>query len=360
MPNSLNAELVGLTTRVAQECRSLWSHLGDITTLKTQDKSTLVAAVNELHDQPYPTEVDDAVTSGEKTWSSVKISDLLSQKTDVKISDLTPSSTTVYSSTKTQQLVDQVGDWLIEDTGSSVSRTYSSEKILSVITTKIEQSVGAAPELLDTISELSDAIANDPNFAVSIQNQLAKRVRVDGPSVFTDEEKQIARSNIGAASMTDVMGISLDLDGSVRGLIVGAATQTRAALNSLFVTKAEAVSNAASSSVMRRDASGRAQVADPSSTLDIVNFQWAESRYARANHEHSEITSAATTPTPNALAKYSSSSRLTTADPSNNTEAVNLQTLNTRMGGKVFWFGTENEYNAIPTKNVNTVYFLIS
>ena len=111
---------------------------------------------------------------------------------------------------------------------------------------------------------------------------------------------------------------------------------------------------------MRRDSSGRSQVSAPLTDNDVVNYQWAEGRYARVTHTHPEITGAATTPTANAIPKYTSNSRLTSANPNAGTEVVNYQTMSSWMGGKKMWFGTESQYDAIPTKDVNTVYFLIS
>lgn len=53
--------------------------------------------------------------------------------------------------------------------------------------TKIAQLVDAAPALLDTLRELAQAIANDPNFVTTILNDIAKakadlQVEVDGLS----------------------------------------------------------------------------------------------------------------------------------------------------------------------------------
>ena len=46
------------------------------------------------------------------------------------------------------------------------------------ITGKIEEIIGAAPEALDTLKEIADALNNDPDFATTITNELSNKVDV--------------------------------------------------------------------------------------------------------------------------------------------------------------------------------------
>lgn len=54
-----------------------------------------------------------------------------------------------------------------------------------------------APEVLNSIKELADAIADDPNFASTILTQMSLRVRVDNAQNFSELQKQQALFNLG-------------------------------------------------------------------------------------------------------------------------------------------------------------------
>ena len=59
---------------------------------------------------------------------------------------------------------------------------------------KIKELIGAAPEVLDTLKELSEALGNDPNFATTVLTEIGKKVdKVDGKGLstndFTDTDK---------------------------------------------------------------------------------------------------------------------------------------------------------------------------
>lgn len=64
----------------------------------------------------------------------------------------------------------------------------------SDVDARINEVVGAAPEALDTLKEIGDALNNDPNFAGTMTAELAKKVdKVDGKALstndYTNEEK---------------------------------------------------------------------------------------------------------------------------------------------------------------------------
>ncbi|HIA0313982.1 TPA: phage tail protein, partial [Salmonella enterica subsp. enterica] len=48
------------------------------------------------------------------------------------------------------------------------------------VAAKVAQLVGSAPEALDTLKELADALGNDPNFATTVLNKLAGKQPLDG------------------------------------------------------------------------------------------------------------------------------------------------------------------------------------
>lgn len=77
--------------------------------------------------------------------------------------------------------------------GSNLEQKISN--LLSAINSKVESSelataladlVDSAPETLDTLKELADALGNDPNFATTISNQLGNKA--DKSQVYTKTE----------------------------------------------------------------------------------------------------------------------------------------------------------------------------
>ena len=75
---------------------------------------------------------------------------------------------------------DEVGS-KINDNKISTSSTYSSSKIDSTyakteyVDTKVSGLVNSAPETLDTLKELSDALGGDANFATTIATQIGNK-----------------------------------------------------------------------------------------------------------------------------------------------------------------------------------------
>ena len=79
--------------------------------------------------------------------------------------------------------------------------TYSADKILAVVDAA-KQAVKSdlldgAPEALDTLVELADALNNDPNFAATLATQIGNRVRFDDAQTLTTAQKKQACDNIG-------------------------------------------------------------------------------------------------------------------------------------------------------------------
>ena len=74
----------------------------------------------------------------------------------------------------------------------------------SMIDAGIAALVNGAPDALNTLNELAAALNEDQTALDGILQALAKRVRVDAVQNFTDEEKTQGRSNIGAAASADV------------------------------------------------------------------------------------------------------------------------------------------------------------
>lgn len=146
---SLETRLIALAEAVGTDIKTLVNKQGDLTSLQTTAKGNLVAAINELYAAigNAGAQIDDMAGAGDK-------------------------------------LV-----------------TYSADKILEVIDAA-KQAVKSdlldgAPEALDTLVELADALNNDPNFAATIASQIGSRVRFDDSQTLTAQEKLTACTNIG-------------------------------------------------------------------------------------------------------------------------------------------------------------------
>ncbi len=129
---------------------------GDLTQLTTAQKSSIVAALNEL-------------------------------KTTVDGIDVSAA---------------------INDATTDAGGTWSSNKISSEIQTAIVDLKDNAPAAFDTLKEISVELASNTSLRDSILAAQAKRVRFDAAQTLTTPEKKQARANIGAADADQVAGVS--------------------------------------------------------------------------------------------------------------------------------------------------------
>lgn len=154
---SLELKIVALAQAIGADVKALRVAQGDLSTLSTTTKTSLVAAINELRGLVSSSDnasIDDAaVTGGTVTWSVTKINAVV-------------------------------------------------EAAKAAIKDELVNGAGAA---LDTLSELAAALGNNPNFATTIATELANRVRFDAAQVLTAGQKTQVLTNIGAVS-TDAVG----------------------------------------------------------------------------------------------------------------------------------------------------------
>lgn len=161
---SLETKIVSLAQAVGADIKNLVLNQGDLTALNTTAKNSLVAALNELQTAiSSATGIDDETTGTGSTWSSSKIS--------------------------------------------------------TQISTAVNALVAASPEALDTLKELADALNNDPNFAATIATQMGNRVRVDAAMTLNGTQQTQARSNINAASATDLSTLTTNVGNTERNFV---------------------------------------------------------------------------------------------------------------------------------------------
>ena len=156
---SLESRIIALAQAVGGDVKALTAAQGSLTSLGTTNKTSLVAAINELLTLVGGSgaAIDDNAGDGSTavTWSANKIFD-------------------------------------------------SIEAAKAAVKNELVNGAGAA---LDTLNELAAALGNDPSFAATIAGEIANRVRYDAAQTLTEPQQTQARSNIGAASASDVAGL---------------------------------------------------------------------------------------------------------------------------------------------------------
>lgn len=162
---SLELKLIAITQAIGADIKSLNTNTGTLSSLSTTNKTSLVAAINELvatiGGMGGGVAINDAAGNGDTTvtWSADKIYD-------------------------------------------------SIEAAKTAVTNSLVNGASAA---LDTLNELSAALGNDPNFATTIAAEIANRVRYDAVQTLTAPQQTQARSNIGAAAASDLSTLTAGL-----------------------------------------------------------------------------------------------------------------------------------------------------
>lgn len=151
-----------LAEYMADECLAIRTQISggdnpDLSALSTVDKTSLVAAINELKTAiSSATGINDAVTTTSSTWSSSRIQ----QRINSAVSQLDAALTALKA---------------------------------------------GAPTSLDTLQKIAASLGNDAAFANTVNGALAKRVRTDTPNQgLSETEKANARANIGALAASDL------------------------------------------------------------------------------------------------------------------------------------------------------------
>ena len=144
---SLETRLIALAQAIGADIKTLTVNQGDLSSLTTTAKSTLVSALNEL-----------------------------------------------------KVAVDSAGWAGIDDGATGASSTWSSSKISTQITAAVNALTASAPTALDTLNELAAALGNDANYAATVATALSNRVRYDAAQALTLGQQQQACGNIGVGN----------------------------------------------------------------------------------------------------------------------------------------------------------------
>lgn len=185
---SLSTNVADLATRVGTELKShktlINGNAADLSGLSTTAKSNLVAAVNEVAASVAGASgINDASTGTTSSWSSSKT-----------------ASEIAAASTADRALANATG----------TLPTSQVANFTADVDARVQMVVGAAPAALDTLDEIAQALADDANFAATVNTALGNRVRADAAQSFTAPQQAQARTNIGAAAAADVGDASQD------------------------------------------------------------------------------------------------------------------------------------------------------
>lgn len=216
---TLNQQIQALATQVGSDVKTLIAKQGDLSTLTTSQKASLVLAINELNSA---------------------------------ISQIDMSK-------------------VIEDGQTAADKTWSSNKILSEITTKCNEVktalLGGAGDAYDTLKELADLITDNKELIDSLQELAGAHVRYDAAQELSPGQKTQARSNIGAADNAEyqatktAVGTVANLKTTEKNNLVGAVNEVFGIANTAKRTADTAKSTADTAKTTAEGAQQAAQTA---------------------------------------------------------------------------------------------------
>lgn len=148
---SLTTQITNLAVRIATECKSIRATTGDKSALTTTDKTSLVAAINELK----------AALAGA-----------------AGILDTAAAGDTTH--------------------------TWSADKIVTQLAAVKSEILNGAPAAYDTLLEIANQLATDDGAISGLLTAVGNRVAFDQAQTLTAPQKAQALANIGAISASDV------------------------------------------------------------------------------------------------------------------------------------------------------------
>lgn len=148
---SLTTQISNLAVRVATECKSIRATTGDKTTLTTTNKTSLVAAINELQ-------------SSLGTAAGI---------------------------------LDSAG-------AGDTTHTWSADKIITAISAAKADLINGAPAAYDTLLEIANELSTNGGAITGLLTAVGNRVAFDQAQTLTAPQKAQAIANIGAISAADV------------------------------------------------------------------------------------------------------------------------------------------------------------
>jgi capsid protein len=162
---SLQTRIESLVIRLAQEFNTLHAKTGTLASLSTTDKSSLVAAINELQ---------ASIVAGSG----------------------------------------------IDDNAVGLGSTYSSSKIVSLLDNLKAEIVGDADAAYDTLLKIQQLLQDGTSGLDALLVAVNHRVRFDAPQTLSSVERQQALDNLGAVSADAVGNTDADFVAIFEGALV--------------------------------------------------------------------------------------------------------------------------------------------
>ncbi len=158
---SLQVRIESLVQRLASVFKTMDAQMGPLQGLSTDDKTSLVAAINELREQLAQGAGGGGGGSGGGEGGN-------------------PPRV------------------IVDDNPQATNTTFSAAKITSLLDALKADLLGDADGAFDTLKELQQAIEQDQTGLRALLVALDARVRVDAEQSLTPEQQALARRNIGA------------------------------------------------------------------------------------------------------------------------------------------------------------------
>lgn len=152
---SLQTQISNLAVRIATECKAIRGVTGDKVSLSTTDKTSLVAAINEL-----------------KT-----------------------------SMASAAGILDSAG-------AGDTAHTWSANKIVTQLASLKSEILNGAPAAYDTLLEIANKLSSDDGVTSAMLTSISNKVAFDQAQALTAPQKAQAIANIGAISAADVGDVS--------------------------------------------------------------------------------------------------------------------------------------------------------
>lgn len=208
MATNLSEQVAALATAVGTECKAIRTLIGALDGLSTSTKASIVAAVNELKDNA--TSLSNALNAltGRVGTAESGISTNTGEIATLKSSLSSLSGTVGGMQSDIADLEAAVAAATeISDATTDTDTTWSSTKINNELTA-LSQSIkndllGGAGTAYDTLKELADLIVANANAIDALEALAAGHVKYDAAQSLTDAQKKQARTNIAAASASD-------------------------------------------------------------------------------------------------------------------------------------------------------------
>lgn len=210
---SLVNQVKNLATRMGTEFKSVRNTIGNLPSLTTTEKSSLVGAINEVKagvgagGTVTVDAITDATTVGKNVLKATTASaarDVIGAGTSSLVVGPTASDAKPGNYTPTWGEVSGKPAVIASGADQATARAAIGAQSASDVAAAISNLVDGSPAALDTLNELAAALGDDANFATTMSTALGNRVRVDAAQALTEPQKAQGRNNLDVYSKAEL------------------------------------------------------------------------------------------------------------------------------------------------------------